>query len=185
MDNYKEYKLKEINDKLNKYKKDYESKIALWRKVERVKKKDGSDFSVLSKNFKNARIVPASASIRTNYEIQVSDYINGAYISDYFELYPCVKYYKGGDISPDRIIKEPCCEPYFAMTLDEISDEINRTIELYTGRIKALEKQINDAEKVFSEFSDAIDNALKTLKTDAGDGSILYYACREYMTKSY
>ena len=181
MDNYK---LNDIIEKLNKSKNDYILKIELWKKVERVTKKDGTEFAVLSKNFKNARIVPATVSIRPAYEIQVNDFVSGRYISDYFDITPIVRYY-AGDVAPERIIKESFLEPYFNMNVEEIEKEIKRRIDKYTEYVKDYERQITEAERVFSKFSAAIETALKELKEEAGDNSSLYYQCREYMTKQY
>ena len=184
MDAYKQRKLNEIIERLKGYKKDYENKIELWKRVERVKKKNGDDFSVFSKNFKNASITPSVASIRPDYEIRVSGNIDGVYTNDYFEIYPCVKHYHG-HVSEDRIIKESFLEAYFIMTIEEIFEEIERHIKVYEEYINDLNKQIENAGRIFEEFSTTIDNALKTLKTDAGNDSSLYFACREYMTRAY
>lgn len=184
MDAYKTRKCNEIIEKLKEYKKDYENKIELWRKVERIKKKNGEDFSIFSKNFKNAKISPSVASIRPDLEIWVNDYVNGVYTSDYFEVMPCVKYYKGV-VSEDRIIKESYLEPYFKMTIEEIMQEIENRIKTYEEYINDLNRQIDNAEKIFNQFSTTIDNALTTLKKDAGNNSSLYFACREYMTRAY
>ena len=184
MDAYKQRKLNEIIETLKGYKRDYENKIELWKRVERVKKKNGDDFSVFSKNFKNANITPSVASIRPAFEIWVGDYINGVYTRDYFDITPCVKNFHGV-VSEDRIKKETLIEPYFYMTIEEIMQEIENTIKKYEEYIKDLNKQIENAGRIFEEFSTAIDSALTTLKADAGNNSSLYFACREYMTRAY
>ena len=71
------------------------------------------------------------------------------------------------------------------MTIEEILQEIENTIKRYEEYINDLNRQIENAGRIFEEFSTAIDSALTTLKTDAGKNSSLYFACREYMTRAY
>lgn len=78
----------DIRNNLQKYINDYTAKIAFWGNVQRVYKKDGSAFAVLSKNFVNCRFysefgdTKISVSGRTSTGDYVSDYINIAH-TDY------------------------------------------------------------------------------------------------------
>ena len=184
LDNYKKNCLNDLIRKMEGYKKEYEAKIELWKKVKRVYKKDGTNFASFGKNFEGASVTPERYSIRENYNLTISDYVNGVYISDDIELYPNVRYYKHS-VADDRIIKTPLIEAYFKMTIEETFEAINDRIELYSEYIKELEKNISDAEKVYTAFTDAIDAALKDLKTAAGNNSTLYFECRHYMEKEY
>lgn len=184
MDNYKKGLLTEIIGKMERYKKEYEAKITAWEGVERLTKKDGSDFAILSKNYSGASVTPVSYSIREDLNLSVSGYYNGIYISDDIELYPCVKNYKK-PVSEDRIIRRSFLEPYFKMNIEESFEAIQERIELYRGYIEELEKNIADAEKVFIDFTSAIDGALSELKTAAGNNSTLYFEVRHYMERAY
>lgn len=184
MNNYKEIKLKEMIDQLKEYRRDAQYKIELWRNVKKATKKDGSPFSALSKNFVNAEISPVSYSIRPDFEIIVSGHIDGVYTRDYFSIYPCVNTYKK-PVSDERIIKETLINPYFKMNIDEIFETINDRILYYEKHIKELNTQIDNAERVYTEFTEAIDNAVNKLKADAGVNTSLYFACRKYMETAY
>lgn len=184
MTEYQRRKYNEMIEKMQRYIKEYEFKIEMWEKVKRVSKKNGGDFTVFSKNFENASIEPALSVLRPDYEIVVYGRLNGNSIKDYINICPCVKNYKKA-VDPARVKSETLIEPYFNMTIEEVFEAIQEQIEKYRVYICDLKRQIDISEKVYTEFTNAIDNAMKELKEAAGKDTTLYYSAREYMEKAH
>lgn len=176
--------LNDVKKTLTDYMEDYSAKIELWKNVKRVYKKDGKEFSVLSKNFENATICNIDYSIREDKEIRVSGRINGVYVYDSIEIYPCVDTYKH-DVDEARIIKRSFLNPYFIMTVDEIEIAIADRIEMYEGYVKDLKDQLDKADDVFMEFKIAIDKAMDKMRKEAGNNTSLYYETLDYLKSVY
>jgi len=161
-----EKNLEQIKKELQNSIEECNAKIAAWENVKRVTKKDGSDFSTLSKNFENAKIVTADYSIRNEKQIRVSGWTeNRKFVDDYFSIVPCVKNVKF-EVAPDRQIKESFLEPYFYMTVEEIVEAIENRIAMWKEYVESYEEQLriadhfyilieNELEKI-SEILDAV-----------------------------
>jgi len=164
--NKMEKNLEQIKKELQNSIEECNAKIAAWENVKRVTKKDGSDFSTLSKNFENAKIVTADYSIRNEKQIRVSGWTeNRKFVDDYFSIVPCVKNVKF-EVAPDRQIKESFLEPYFYMTVEEIVEAIENRIAMWKEYVESYEEQLriadhfyilieNELEKI-SEILDAV-----------------------------
>lgn len=180
MSNY--YNLDGIKTELKKRLSYERSILQAWENVTFPTKKDGTPFKVMSKNFKDATLyndITAWRDYEKNLKVGTFDELNG-YISEDIYCYNQVKYIsdkskleKVSNIMP----KEPMLEQIYVYDLDDIKEEIEKTIERHKINIISLQKQINQAEETYREFLSAYKNAIDKLKDLCGcDDNSLYYA---------
>ena len=189
MSNY--YNLDGIKTELNKRLSYEKSILQAWENVTFPTKKDGTPFKVMSKNFDGAKLYLDNFAWR-DYEkrlkVNTFDDLNG-YISEDINCYNQVKYIsdkskleKVSNIMP----KEPMLEQMYVYDLDDIKEEIQKTINRHKENIVSLEKQINQAEKAYNDFvadyKKAIENIVETC--GANDNS-LFYAVRDTVKTRY
>lgn len=180
-------KKEEMRKQLERYIAETECKLELWRGVQRVTKKDGSNFKVLSKNFSGAEIVSKGYMLHYSPVIKVSKFYKDplwAVVEDELDIYELVKY---SDLEPaaDRIIRESFLEPYFFLTIDEIFEKIAAHILKLEKYLDGYRADLAAFDSVFDSFSAAIRAALADVKkADSGDNT-LYYMMREYMHTIY
>lgn len=167
--------------------KTYETKIDLWKKVERVTKKDGSDFQSYGKNFKNVEAVKDNY-LAGNLRIQVSDYIaNSGFIEDYIETRQVAKYSKVIP-SEDQIIKESFYEPYFYLTPDQMMEMIDIRISTYEEKIQSYKEQLeklDDAYDAVMERVAELKNTIIEMTCMDGNRTSLYYEMIELVRQTF
>lgn len=118
----------------------YTARIEAWEKVERIHKKDGEDFAILSKNFTNCKLIEKyhnqelTVYFRTDKEGYTTDYIN-----------------LGGNVYTHE-------EP--ADTADKIEKRIADKIAIYNGYIETTKRGL----ETIDEQIKAISPELETLK---------------------
>lgn len=189
MSNY--YNLDGIKTELNKRLSYEKSILKAWENVTFPTKKDGTPFKVMSKNFDGAKLYLDNFAWR-DYEkrlkVNIFDDLNG-YISEDINCYNQVKYIsdkskleKVSNIMP----KEPMLEQVYVYDLEDIKEEIQKTINRHKENIVSLEKQIDQAEKAYNDFvadyKKAIENLVETC--GANDNS-LFYAVRDTVKERY
>lgn len=189
MNNY--YNLDGIKTELNKRLSYEKSILQAWENVTFPTKKDGTPFKVMSKNFDGAKLYLDNFAWR-DYEkrlkVNIFDDLNG-YISEDISCYNQVKYIfdkskleKVSNIMP----KEPMLEQVYVYDLEDIKEEIQKTINRHKENIVSLEKQIDQAEKAYNNFvadyKKAIENLVETC--GANDNS-LFYAVRDTVKERY
>lgn len=189
MSNY--YNLDGIKTELNKRLSYEKSILKAWEDVTFPTKKDGTPFKVMSKNFDSAKLYLDNFAWR-DYEkrlkVNIFDDLNG-YISEDINCYNQVKYIsdkskleKVSNIMP----KEPMLEQVYVYDLEDIKEEIQKTINRHKENIVSLEKQIDQAEKAYNDFvadyKKAIENLVETC--GANDNS-LFYAVRDTVKERY
>nr|DAY96493.1 MAG TPA: hypothetical protein [Caudoviricetes sp.] len=189
MSNY--YNLDGIKTELEKRLSYEKSILKAWENVTFPTKKDGTPFKVMSKNFDGAKLYLDNFAWR-DYEkrlkVNIFDDLNG-YISEDINCYNQVKYIsdkskleKVSNIMP----KEPMLEQVYVYDLDDIKEEIQKTINRHKENIVSLEKQIDQAEKAYNNFvadyKKAIENLVETC--GANDNS-LFYAVRDTVKERY
>ena len=189
MSNY--YNLDGIKTELNKRLSYEKSILKAWENVTFPTKKDGTPFKVMSKNFDGAKLYIDNFAWH-DYEkilkVNTFDDLNG-YISEDMNCYNQVKYIsdkskleKVSNIMP----KEPMLEQIYVYDLEDIKEEIQKTINRHKENIVSLEKQIDQAEKAYNNFvadyKKAIENLVETC--GANDNS-LFYAVRDTVKERY
>ena len=149
--------VKELENRID----EHEALLEAWQNVKRLHKKDGSDFSVLSKNFENAKIEDEPYSI---YPVKIVKVWNcgksGKYYNEEIKCTQIVRYSKR-EIEPSRIIKETLLEDRYDLTIDEIFEDIATRIEHHKNRIEELQNQIVMAEKYYN----LVQNKMQEVKT--------------------
>ena len=189
MSNY--YNLDGIKTELNKRLSYEKSILKAWENVTFPTKKDGTPFKVMSKNFDGAKLYLDNFAWR-DYEkrlkVNIFDDLNG-YISEDINCYNQVKYIsdkskleKVSNIMPKELI----LEQVYVYDLEDIKEEIQKTINRHKENIVSLEKQIDQAEKAYNDFvadyTKAIENLVETC--GANDNS-LFYAVRDTVKERY
>lgn len=140
---------------------EHEALLEAWQNVKRLHKKDGSDFSVLSKNFENAKVEDEPYSI---YPVKIVKVWNcgksGKYYNEEINCTQLVRYSKR-KVESSRIIKETLLEDRYNLTVDEIFEDIATRIEHHKNRIEELQNQIVMAEKYYN----LVQNKMQEVKT--------------------
>lgn len=189
MSNY--YNLDGIKTELEKRLSYEKSILKAWENVTFPTKKDGTPFKVMSKNFDGAKLYLdnfAWHDYEKRLKVNTFDDLNG-YISEDINCYNQVKYIsdkskleKVSNIMP----KEPMLEQVYVYDLDDIKEDIKKTINRHKENIMSLEKQIVQAEKAYNDFvadyKKAIENLIETC--GANDNS-LFYAVRDTVKTRY
>lgn len=189
MSNY--YNLDGIKTELEKRLSYEKSILKAWENVTFPTKKDGTPFKVMSKNFDGAKLYLdnfAWHDYEKKLKVNTFDNLNG-YISEDINCYNQVKYIsdkskleKVSNIMP----KKPMLEQVYVYDLDDIKEDIKKTINRHKENIMSLEKQIVQAEKAYNDFvadyKKAIENLIETC--GANDNS-LFYAVRDTVKTRY
>lgn len=189
MSNY--YNLDGIKTELEKRLSYEKSILKAWENVTFPTKKDGTPFKVMSKNFNGAKLYHDDFAWR-DYEkrlkVNTFDDLNG-YISEDINCYNQVKYIsdkskleKVSNIMP----KEPMLEQIYVYDLDDIKEDIKKTINRHKENIMSLEKQIDQAEKAYNDFVADYKKAIENLVEICGaNDNSLFYAVRDTVKTRY
>ena len=177
--------LMDIKADLKQYANETEKKISLWKEVKRVYKKDGSDFQSFGRNFTGCKVEQKDWGNADDMELVVSDWTpSGGYVKDSISIKVLEDDLKETP-APDRVVKYPHLRAYVLLTPSEMETAISGHIEVLEKRLASYREQFLLADRAYQQFREAIDNALKDLKGIAGEGTSLYYDCREYMKTAY
>lgn len=185
------YNLDNIKAELNKRLSYEKSILKAWENVTFPTKKDGTPFKVMSKNFDGAKLYLDNFAWR-DYEkrlkVNIFDDLNG-YISEDISCYNQIKYIfdkskleKVSNIMP----KEPMLEQVYVYDLEDIKEEIQKTINRHKENIVSLEKQIDQAEKAYNDFVSDYKKAIENLvETCGANDNSLFYAVRDTVKTRY
>ena len=145
---------------------EYETISKLWEDVARNYKKDGSDFSTMSKNFSGCTFKDPTVCKLHALEKEITvcgPTPAGRYVHAKIDNYQCVKYSK---IKPEenRIIKESFLEPYFYLTAGEIEQAIKEESAKYkawaeNNRKRA--KMVTAAAELYNKKMQELNQELK------------------------
>ena len=182
MKQFTDYEKTKTRENLEKQLDYHKSLVTAWKKVTRNYKKNGEPFADLAKNFNGVSISNARYSLKPEKEITVfTQTEKNGYQSESINNADLVKY---SNIKPDesRIIKEPCLEPYFYLTIDEISGKIAEKIETHEKRIAELEKAIRENNKDNSIMEKLLDTIAAELAKVNPDTARIY---RKKLIRNY
>lgn len=159
--------LEDIKKELTSTLKEHEALLQAWSNVHRLYKKDGSSFSVLSKNFENATIQDEPYSIYPAKDIHVCIEYNGKYCKYYSEEIHCTQLvrYSQRKVDESRIIHEALLEDRYNLTIDELFEEIELRKEYHKNRIEELNKQLDMAESYYKQVIDKMEEVKTILDT--------------------
>lgn len=171
MSNY--YNLDGIKTELEKRLSYEKSILQAWENVTFPTKKDGTPFKVMSKNFENAKFyndITAWHDYEKKLKVGAFDNLNG-YIDESISCYEMVKYITDKSMlekTENIMPKEPMLEQVYVYDLDDIKEDIKKTINRHKENIMSLEKQIIQAEKAYNDFVEAYRKAIQELEENAG-----------------
>ena len=165
--------------------------LEAWKKVSFPTKKDGKPFAVMSKNISGARYSLESYAMQAGeYELTVTTFCNAAgYISDTVKAYELIRYMKDESMKAKTENYQPKqnLEQVYTYDLEDIKKAIADRIAYLESYISDLKAQKASAEKVFRNFRNAYETAMKQLETDCIEFSHkdLFYAVRDCVTSRY
>lgn len=181
----------QIRAKLERYISEYKAKIELWQHVERITKKDGTDFQNFCKNFSNAKIETGGIHDRdiTVYgyriiekreqwiEDKISTDLN---VEDYVRFF-------SKQPEEERIIRERIIKDYLYLTPEETMQMIKRQIAIYRERITDYQQQLALLDNAYDVIRGETKKLYDTLKAVTGDlgmyHNALYYALKEIISE--
>lgn len=174
-----------IYSDIEKIRKDFEEQISrhsalieAWKAVERQTKKDGSDFAILSKNFKNARL---KASVLYGNDLEVFCRVPSSYKYETESISTVHTVEKGEDTTGRQLITGKWLKPYYVLSVDEIFREIEKKIAWHEGIISEYNEALNKLDETFTKFVDSVNSAINTTRPIKP----IYYACLDWMHKAY
>ena len=166
--------------------------LEAWKKVSFPTKKDGKPFAVMSKNISGARYSLESYAMQAGeYKLTVTAFCNAAgYISDTVKAHELIRYMKDESMkakTENYQPKQTYLEQVYTYDLDDIKKAIADRIAYLESYISDLKAQKASAEKVFKNFRNAYENAMKQLETDCSEFSHkdLFYAVRDCVKSRY
>lgn len=142
----------------------------LWEKVEICKKKDGTDFAVISKSFKNASYEVAGYRDAFHPEIVVRGRNNANGGS--WEEYSLFAFIYTDSLADDderksKEVKEASfMRGTYLLSPDEIKNVIFTRIVNLSSIIREYEKELEIADKAYCKFIDAVVDAIEELERD-------------------
>lgn len=181
----------QIRAKLEKYISEYRAKIEMWQHVERIAKKDGTDFQNFCKNFENAKIETGGIHDR---DIVVFDHkiINSRMewiedkISTDLNVEDYVRFFSKQP-EEERIIRERIIKDYLYLTPDETMQMIKRQIAIYQERITDYQQQLELLDNAYDVIKGETKKLYETLKAVTGDLGMyhnsLYYELKKIISE--
>lgn len=146
--------IKDAKEKMEKSVKYYACRIEAWEKVTRLYKKDGNNFSVLSKNFKDLNFRNRFGSEEA--VIYFKDE-NGAYADDYINLEANSYTHEEKATTPEEVEKRinALIEKYRSWKeIDEKGlTEIERQLEAINPLLEELKQAISEAKETNTHYT--------------------------------
>ena len=172
-----ESKRKELTDQIKKYK----AQVALLDSIVRVKKKDGTDFSSIGKNFTSmlddvtVKVINESYPIKSiDKSLDIYGRVDGIWVEEKIDITPCVQH-TNYEVAEDRIIKEPMVKPYFVMNADEVEKAVNEHLSIVKGWLAKDEEALSMLDELYDIFVPRLIDIKQDLKKCCGDNNTLWY----------
>ena len=181
MKNFNDVMKELIDDKA-----DLEARLEVWNKFKLVYKKDGSHFSIFSKNFESAKIGGYSVIEDADHPYLTITYYttNNGYRTDHIQIF----FYL--DDLPETDERRKAYIPQFmrqtvTMTYDEIVTTVKDYIENLKSQIKDYERQIDIAETTYNNYMNKVTEAKNELLKACGEKDSLYYLTLKCFNTEY
>ena len=179
----------EIILKLENYKKDYEEKKQAWENVNRLYKKDGSEFAVKQKNINGAFFGKNNPNEDWMHPY-LTIYYGSRYQTESVPMYIYVDELKKDDSklsNKDQIREDSCCcvRSTYVFNINECFEAIKQHINFLNDKIEDYQKQLAIVEEIAQKAGSIINQANELLKderlTDGYYHNTLGYAIRDYI----
>lgn len=164
-----DYKKKAAREKLEReYKAKRDECRALaraWGNIERLRKKDGGDFANFRKNFGKKevndcgfRITDPDYGLEYHRRIEVwARAESGSLAESWINTYAVYRYMKKDEIKHDPEEKISCLEQFYAYTLDEIEEQIQKEIEGCGKKAAEMDKKLQELDNKLEKCDQIID----------------------------
>lgn len=164
------YNTKDMKEKLAKELERIMAILTAWQKVTFPTKKDGTRFSVLSKNIEGAKLSLSDFAIQPGENV-VTVYTHtpkNGYIHDYIYAYCMVKDFGATDPRKEKTqnyqTKQTYLNQVYTYDIDDIKQAIKTRIEYLQGQAADLKKEIAAADKAYNQFKKDYENAVAKLR---------------------
>lgn len=161
------YNLDGIKTNLKNEIKEREAILKAWENVTFPTKKNGEPFAVMSKNINGATYkVKEYALTSDNVELKVVANYNYKWVTDSIECYALVRYLKDKNKiakTENYMPKESCLEQVYKYDLEDIKQAVNNRIESLKENVKSLKRQLEIADKAYTTFRKAYEDAMAVL----------------------
>lgn len=179
------YNLDEIKTQLKKEISKSRALAEAWEKVTFPTKKDGKPFAILSKNINGAKVTAEQYALQSG-ENELTVYTSCkecGYINDSIKLYELVRYLDEGmkAKTENYMPKQSYLEQVYRYDLEDIKKAVANRAKYYRDRAADLERQDEQAERIFTKFRKAYAEAVADLEEEAAqfEGRFLFYAVKE------
>ena len=180
------YNLDEIKTQLKKEISENKAFAEAWEKVTFPTKKDGKPFAILSKNISGAKVTAEPYAMQSG-ENELTVYTSCkecGYINDSIKLYELVRYLKGEGMKANTenyMPKQSYLEQVYRFDLEDIKKAVANRAKHYRDRAADLERQNEQAERIFTKFRKAYAEALADLEdsTEQFSHKDLFYAVKD------
>lgn len=141
---------------------------AEWEKVTFPTKKDGTPFKNMSKNFEGATYkLCRYATYSYEHQLEICTKCNGTYISDEIECYKYLRYWKP-DNEQEEKIKDNVINNgkggVYVFDINDIKKAVKQRINELQEEIGEIEKDIENLDTVYDNFTESYKSALTALK---------------------
>lgn len=166
---------KEIEEK-RQYNKDC---LEAWENIKRLSKKDGSDFSSLSKNFNGLKVIKEIHSLfPEERELTIYFKSNGKCESDSVSNVEMVRYSKR-NVDKSRVVKEQYLEARYLLTINEIFENIECKKNQLKANIDKYTKQFENIDNKYKELKEKLSSVKSFLMIEKERDLALYYTMQE------
>ena len=149
-----------------------EAILRAWENVTFPTKKNGESFATMSKNINGATYKKADYGLSANnVELKVVANNNHKWITDSIDCYTLVRYLKDKNKiakTENYMPKEPCFEQVYKYDLEDIKEAVNNRIGYLKGYVDSLKKQLEIADKAYTVFRKAYEEAMTVLDEVTG-----------------
>ena len=186
------YNLDEIKTEIKKDIERNNAFILAWEKVTFPTKKDGKPFAVMSKNISGAKYALESYAMQPGeYELTVYTHSNTCgYIYDTIKAHELIRYMKDAAMlakNENYMPKQSWLEQVYCYDLEDIKNAVQRRIDYLKSYNADLENQLASIDKIFYNFRNAYDAAIKQLESDCAGFAHkdTFYAVKDTVLNRY
>lgn len=160
------YSLDDIKEEIRKNVEYGENCLTAWQNVERIHKKDGTDFKNLPRNFGGCFFdLGHNCSVYVYFYTRAHGYVRNSINLGWLNLWT----------NEDTRITDP----------DQVALKIREQMDLIKKQIAENKRALELCDSVGKEFIETVSRALEKVKISGGGKTSLYLNCLEYVRNLY
>ena len=177
--------LEDIRKELESRIAEYKAEIEAWRNVEILKKKDGSDFALKSKSFKNAKWYIESYSDEFHPKLKCYGRVGYRYVDFEIDAYIYTDNLPESDARKNLGKSAGSfMRPTYVFSVDEVAEAIKARIAVCEKRVANVSAQLAESEVIYNEFFGSVNAALAKMRETCKKFKEDNYACSlEYLLR--